>query len=137
MTAAKIDLAALARRDAFCVGLGIELLEASVGRAVTRVMVGKQHLNFHGAGHGGLTFTLADAAFGLACNSRGVASAGIDTHMIYNRGVKEGDVLTATAVEISRSARLSHYRVDVVRGDGKLVAGLTGTAFVSGEPIEV
>jgi hypothetical protein len=61
MTAAKIDLAALARRGAVCAGLGIELLDASVGRAVTRVTV----------------------------------------------------------------------------GDGKLVAGLTGTAFVSGEPIEV
>jgi acyl-CoA thioesterase len=69
MTAATIDLAALARRDAFCVGLCIELVEVSVGRAVTRVTVGKQHLNFHGAGHGGLTFTAADAAFGLACNA--------------------------------------------------------------------
>jgi acyl-CoA thioesterase len=57
--------------------------------------------------------------------------------MIYNRPVKAGDVLTATATEISRSSKLSHYRVDVVRGDGKLVAGLTGTAFISGQPIEV
>ena len=76
--AAKVDLAALAKRDAFCVGLGIELVEASRGRAVTRVTVGAQHLNFHGACHGGLTFTLADAAFGFACNSRGVAAFGID-----------------------------------------------------------
>jgi len=135
--AANVDLAVLARRDAFCAGLGIELVEASPGRAVTRVTVGPQHLNFHGACHGGLTFTLADAAFGLACNSRGVASSGIDTHMIYNRAVKAGEVLTATAVEISRSSKLSHYRVDVVRGDGKLVAGLTGTAFVSGQSIKV
>jgi len=135
--AAKVDLAVLAKRDAFCVDLGIELVESSLGRAVTRVTVGAQHLNFHGACHGGLTFTLADAAFGFACNSRGIASSGIDTHMIYNRPVKAGDVLTATAVEISRSSKLSHYRVDVVRGDGKLVAGLTGTAFVSGQPIEV
>lgn len=99
--AAAVDLAVLAKHDAFCVGLGIELVEASLGRAVTRVKVGVQHLNFHGACHGGLTFTLADAAFGFACNSRGVASSGIDTHMIYNRPVKAGDVLTATAVEIS------------------------------------
>ena len=64
-----------------------------------------------------------------------VASSGIDTHMVYSRPVKAGDVLTATAVEISRSSKLSHYRVDVVRGDGKLVAGLTGTAFISGQSV--
>lgn len=137
MTDARIDLAALARRDAFCADLGIELVEASLGRAVTQVTVAERHLNFLGACHGGLTFTLADAAFGFASNSRGVAAFSIDSHMIYNRAVKAGELLTATAVEISRSSKLAHYRVDVVRADGKLVAGLTGTAFANGAPLEV
>ena len=55
----------LARRDVFAAGMGIELVESSRGRAVTRVTVGEQHLNFNGLGHGGLTFTLADVAFGV------------------------------------------------------------------------
>ena len=133
----KVDVAALARKDAFCTGLGIELVEASLGRAVTRVTVEPRHLNFTGTGHGGLSFTLADAAFGFACNSHGIVSSGVDTHMVFSRAVKAGDVLTATAVEVSRSSRLGHYRVDVVRADGALVAGLTGTAFISGTPHEV
>jgi acyl-CoA thioesterase len=137
MTSAKIDLAALARRDAFCADLGIELVESSPGRAVTKVTVAERHLNFLGSCHGGLTFTLADAAFGFASNSHGQAAFSIDSHMIYNRAVKAGEVLTATAVEISRSSKLAHYRVDVVRGDGKLVAGLTGTAFANGAALEV
>jgi acyl-CoA thioesterase len=49
MTEAKIDLAALARRDAFCADLGIELVESSLGRAVTKVTVAERHLNFLGA----------------------------------------------------------------------------------------
>jgi phenylacetic acid degradation protein PaaD len=133
---ARIDIAALARRDAFCADLGIELVEASLGRAVTRVTIAPRHLNFLGACHGGLTFTLADAAFGFASNSHGKAAFSIDSHMVHNRAAKAGDVLTATAVEISRSSKLSHYRVDVVRDDGKLVAGLTGTAFASGQALE-
>ncbi len=129
-----VDLFALAKKDRFLRELGVELFEASAGRAVTRVTVAERHLNFNGFGHGGLTFSLADAAFGIACNSHGVMAGGIDVHMIYNKVVQLGDVLNATAVEISRSAKLSHYRIDVARADGTLVAAMTGTAFISGKP---
>jgi phenylacetic acid degradation protein PaaD len=122
--------------DPFCAGLGIELVEASAGQATTRVTVEPRHLNFTGTCHGGLTFTLADAAFGYACNSHGVAAVGIDVHMVYNRAVRAGEVLTATATELSRSTKVATYRIDVVRADGKLVAGMTGTAFISGKPLE-
>ena len=132
-----IDVAALAGRDAFSRGLGIEFVEASLGRAVTRVAIEERHLNFNGVGHGGLTFTLADAAFGYACNSQGVVSGSIDAHIVYSVAVRLGDVLTATAVEIARSSKASTYRIDVVRGDGKLVAAITGTALVSGKPLIV
>lgn len=129
------DMKAISRRDNFCVDLGIELVEAANGRAVARVTVEQRHLNFGGVCHGGLTFTLADAAFGFACNSHGIAAAGIDVHMIYNRAVQPGEMLTATAIELSRSSRISTYRVDVARADGKLVAAMTGTAFISGKPL--
>lgn len=132
-----IDVSILARRDTFARGLGIVLVEAPLGRAVTRVTVEERHLNFNGVGHGGLTFTLADAAFGYACNSQGVVSGSIDAHMIYSAATRAGDVLTATAVEISRSSKTSNYRIDVVRADGKLVAAMTGTALISGKPVEV
>lgn len=130
----KFDAAALARRDTFTRELGIEVVEAAVGRAVTRVRVEERHVNFNGVCHGGLTFTLADAAFGYACNSHGIMSAGIDVHMMYNTAARVGDMLTATAVEIARSARIANYRIDVVRADGTLIAGMSGTAFITGRP---
>lgn len=130
----KFDAFALAGRDTFTRDLGIEVVEAGLGRAVTRVRVEERHVNFNGVCHGGLTFTLADAAFGYACNSHGVMSAGIDVHMMYNTAARVGDILTATAVEIARSAKLSNYRIDVVRTDGTLIAGMSGTAFITGKP---
>lgn len=132
-----IDVSGLARRDAFTRALGVEFVEASLGRAVTRAAIEERHLNFNGVGHGGLTFTLADAAFGYACNSQGVVSGSIDAHIVYSVAVRLGDVLTATAVEISRSSKASTYRIDVVRGDGKLIAAMTGTALISGKPVVV
>jgi acyl-CoA thioesterase len=133
----EFDAAALARRDTFTRELGIEVVEAGLGRAVTRVQVEERHVNFNGVCHGGLTFTLADAAFGYACNSYGVMAAGIDVHVMYNSAARVGDVLTATAIEIARSARIANYRVDVVRADGTVIAGLSGTAFVTGKPAAV
>ena len=130
----KFDAAALARLDTFTRELGIEVVEAALGRAVTRVQVEERHVNFNGVCHGGLTFTLADAAFGYACNSHGIMSAGIDVHMMYNTAARVGDMLTATAVEIARSARIANYRIDVVRADGTLIAGMSGTAFITGRP---
>jgi acyl-CoA thioesterase len=128
------DAAALVRRDTFTRELGIEVVEAALGRAVTRVQVEERHVNFNGVCHGGLTFTLADAAFGYACNSHGIMSAGIDVHIMYNTAARVGDLLTATAVEIARSARIANYRIDVVRADGTLIAGMSGTAFITGRP---
>jgi phenylacetic acid degradation protein PaaD len=131
------DAFALAGRDTFTRELGIEVVEAGLGRAITRVRVEERHVNFNGVCHGGLTFTLADAAFGYACNSHGIKSAGIDVHMMYNASARVGDVLTATAVEVARSSKISNYRIDVVRGDGTLIAGMSGTAFITGKPAAV
>jgi phenylacetic acid degradation protein PaaD len=134
---AVIDVFALAGRDTFARSLGIEIVEASLGRAVTRVRIEDRHINFNGVAHGGLTFTLADAALGYASNSQGIMSPSIDTHILYSLPARAGDVLTATAVEIARSKKLSNYRIDIVRGDGKLVAAMTGTTYISGKPVEV
>ena len=135
--AAVIDVFALAARDIFARSIGIEIVEAALGRAVTRVRIEDRHINFNGVAHGGLTFTLADAALGYASNSQGIMSPSIDAHILYSLPVLAGDVLTATAVEISRSAKLSNYRIDVVRSDGRLVAAMTGTTYISGKPVEV
>lgn len=134
---AAIDVFALAARDKFARSLGIEIVEASLGRAVSRVRLEERHINFIGVVHGGMVFTLADAAMGYASNSQGVLSPSIDSHILYSLPAHAGDVLTATAVEIARTSRLSNYRIDIVRGDGKLVAAMTGTTYITGKPVEV
>ncbi len=80
----------LAARDPLMRLLGIECLAGGPGRAVTSLAVGEHHLNFNGTCHGGVTFALADAAFGLASNSHGVIAAAIDAHVTYQVAVKAG-----------------------------------------------
>ncbi len=121
----------LCARDPFVARLGAQCTDAGPGHATVRMAVRPEHLNFNGTCHGGVTFSLADTAFGLASNSRGVIAAGIDAHITFTVAVREGDVLTARAVEVSRSSRIGTYAIEVRREDGTLVSTFTGTVYIT------
>ena len=123
---------ALADRDPFVNHLGAEFTEAGPGRAVACLTLGEEHMNFNGTCHGGVLFSLADAAFGLASNSHGRLAAAVDGHIGFAAPARAGDRLVATAVEIKRSNRIGTYRVEVQRADGDPVATFTGTVYITG-----
>lgn len=125
----------LAGRDNFNKSLGIEFVEGGVGRAVVRLKVTRAHLNFYGFCHGGAIFTLADAAFGLANNSRESISVAIDAHITFANPVREGDLLTATAAEVTARRSISTYRIEVKLDDGTPISSFSGTAYNTGKPI--
>jgi acyl-CoA thioesterase len=123
-----------ARRDGFMRHLGIKLHDVGSGTSELHMVVQSCHINFNGTCHGGALYALADSAFGFASNSHGILAAGIDTHMTYHVGVSEGEVLVATAHEISRSRRIAVYQVEILNSAGTLVAGFTGTVYITTKP---
>ncbi|MBI4277874.1 MAG: hydroxyphenylacetyl-CoA thioesterase PaaI [Armatimonadetes bacterium] len=108
--------------------LGIEVIHAGDGRAHVRAAVNDDHLNAHGIAHGGFLFTLADEAFALASNSRGVFAVALSVRMDYFRPVAVGDVLDAEATEEYLGRRVGTYRVEI-RRRRELVALFTGTVY--------
>ena len=128
-------LARLFVRDGYAKHLGLELVEAGRGSAAVRMRVRPEHINFLGSCHGGAIFSLADMALGLACNSYGTVAALIDAHMTFSAAVREGDTLTARAVEISRTRKLAIYRIDVARDGVASVASMTGTVYLAGKAL--
>ena len=120
----------LAARDAFATFLGAKCLDAGPGMAVVGMTIGEQHMNFNGTCHGGVLFSLADTAFGLASNSHGRLAAAVDAHIGFTAPVRVGDALVATARELNRSNRIGTYRVDVRRNDD-MVAAFTGTVYIA------
>jgi acyl-CoA thioesterase len=126
----------LAARDPFAKLVGIECEHGGLGYAKVRLQVRAEHLNFNGSCHGAVIFALADTAFGLASNSYGVIAAGIDAHITYHVPAAAGDVLSATATEVSRSRKLAVYRIDVTRADGMITTAFTGTVYLSSRPTD-
>ena len=121
----------LAAADPWLRRTGITCTAAAAGRVELRLTLTEEHLSFNRTCHGGVIFTLADAAFGLATNSHGMVAAGIDAHITYQLPAKAGDTLIAKANEVSRSRRLSVVRVDVTQEDGRAISSFTGTVFIT------
>lgn len=109
--------------------LGIELEHAGDGTARTRLTVEDWMLNGHGICHGGLVFSLADAAFALACNSDDSAVAAA-CDVVFVTPAHAGDVLVAEAGERTRFGRSGIYDVTVRREDGTVVAEFRGQSRV-------
>jgi acyl-CoA thioesterase len=96
--------------------LGMELLAAGEGAAVVRMRITEQMVNGHAIAHGGYLFTLADTAFGCACNSHGPLTVAAGADITFVASARLGDDLVATATERTRYGRNGVYDVTVRRG---------------------
>ena len=105
---------------------GMRIDEIDEGFAVLSLTVEKKHTNGHGICHGGVTFALADSAFAFACNSRNQSTVAQHNTISFTATVKLGDVLTATAKEISLIGRNGIYDVEVTNQEGLAVAQFRG-----------
>ena len=87
--------------------------------------------------HGGFIFTLADSAFGYACNTHNQRTVSASCSIDYLAPAFIGDVLTAAATEVVRSGRRGIYDVTVANQNGETVALFRGhAATVKGKWIE-
>ena len=109
--------------------LSIECSAVGPGTATVQMTVREAMLNGFGSCHGGIITTVADTAFGLACNSHNVwtVASGFDVDIVAPGYA--GDVLTASAAEVSRAGRTGVYDITVRNQDDKLVAVFRGRSF--------
>ncbi len=106
---------------------GVELTAVAPGSATARLHVRREHVQGHGACHGGYIFLLADTAFAFACNGYGAVTVAQSADIVFVRPAYEGDVLVAEAVERVRAGRSGVYDVTVRRaGDDEVVAEFRG-----------
>ena len=128
---------AMMKKDYFSQWLGIERVEEGEGRSVLKMTVRREMLNGFGIAHGGITYSLADSAFAFASNSRGRHAVSIETSISHTEKVKEGDVLTATAVEEKLTYKIANYRITVTNQAGSVVGLFKGIVYRSGKEWEV
>lgn len=114
--------------DAFSRELGIKLISVSPGKATMHLIITDKHLNSHGTVHGGVIFSLADVAFGVASNSSEIPSVAINTSITYMKAATSG-TLIAEAEEFSANHKLGSYVVEVYTQDREKIAVFQGLAY--------
>lgn len=104
--------------------LGMEIVDLVEGAATVRMPIGAAMVNGHGICHGGYVFTVADSAFALACNSGGRMTVAAGADISFLAAAKEGDVLVASATNVTQAGRSGISDVVVTREVGGQVVAL-------------
>jgi len=115
--------------DPFSKWLGIERIKDGPGVSVLRMTVRKEMLNGFNIAHGGITYSLADSALAFASNGHGRMSVSVETSISHTESLKEGDIITATAKEMSLSNKIGIYHIEITNQDSKMVALFKGTVY--------
>lgn len=115
--------------DWFSQWLGIKVLEVEEGRSVLKMVIRKEMLNGFTIAHGGITYSLADSALAFASNSHGRMSVSVETSISHTVSLKEGDVITAVAEELSLSNKIGIYQVVITNQKDEKVALFKGTVY--------
>ena len=116
------EVRARIENDPWTGALGVKFL--ALGRGFCRLALTLQpHMvNFQGYPHGGVIFSLADIAFGAACNSHGEPAVALNMTISFMTTVPAGSRLVAEAREIKQGRRAGFYEVSVTSEEGALVA---------------
>ena len=115
-------------QDAYSQWLGIEILECEIGCCKVAMKVRPEMLNSMQKAHGGITYSLADTAFGFAANTHGKFAVSIETSINHIEAVNEGDYLVAESVIEKVNNKLGFNIIEVKRGD-ELVALFKGVVY--------
>ena len=115
-------------QDAYSQWLGIEILESEIGRCKLGTTIRKDMLNSMGKAHGGISYSLADTAFGFAANTHGKYAVSIETSINHIEALNEGDYLVAESVIEKVNNKLGFNIIEVKRGE-ELVALFKGVVY--------
>src|SRR5512133_1509842 len=120
-----MDVREFLSRDRFAGLLGVELTEASDGKARAKLEIGDKHLNAMNNVQGGAIFSLADLAFAAASNSHGTIAVGINASISFMKAARKG-TLYAEASEVSRNEKIAVYLINITDSEGELIACFQG-----------
>ncbi|MBI4634765.1 MAG: hotdog fold thioesterase [Candidatus Rokubacteria bacterium] len=110
------------QNDPWTRSLGIEYLDLRQGYCRVSLKLQPHMVNFQGYPHGGVIFSLADVAFGAACNSHGEPSVALNVTISFLAAVKPDSRLIAEGREVKQGRRAGFYDIAVTTEDGTVVA---------------
>jgi acyl-CoA thioesterase len=135
MEGAKIPYKMLSQ-DPYSSWLGIEIISCEVGRVKVGMTIREEMLNSMNKAHGGISYSLADTAFGFTANTHGKYAVSIETSINHIEALDKGDYITAEATLDLQKTNIGFNVVEVKKGD-TLVALFKGVVYRTNKDWEV
>ncbi|MGB3592462.1 MAG: PaaI family thioesterase [Nonlabens sp.] len=114
--------------DPYSSWLGIEIIKSTVGRVKLGMKVRSEMLNSMGKAHGGITYALADTAFGFTANTHGRFAVSIESSINHIEAIENNDYLIAECTLDKTKSNLGFHIVEITR-NGDLVALFKGVVY--------
>ncbi|MEI6582837.1 MAG: hydroxyphenylacetyl-CoA thioesterase PaaI [Chitinophagia bacterium] len=131
---AENNIRALAHIDPFSSWLQVQRLKIEPGYSRISMVVRDEMMNGFGIAHGGVTFAMADTAFGYASNGEGTITVALDVSISFPHPAYKGDVLIAEARRLSETRKTGLYLVEITNQQQQLIAVFKGTCYKTGKP---
>ena len=120
------------QNNAYMIHSGIIVCSVAPDRVVAQAVIGPNSQNAGGGVHGGIYFTLADAASGALCRADGRKYVTECADIRFLKGVREGTI-TANATLLRRGRRSCVVQVDITDEGGSLLALFTANFACIGD----
>ncbi|MCS6995749.1 MAG: hydroxyphenylacetyl-CoA thioesterase PaaI [Casimicrobiaceae bacterium] len=117
---------AMYAKDRVAQALAIEIEEVRHGYARLSMRVRPDMVNGHALCHGGYLALLCDTAFAYACNSYNAVTVASGFSIELIAPAREGERLTAEAVEVIRRGRSGLYDIRLTNERGETIALFRG-----------
>jgi acyl-CoA thioesterase len=114
--------------DPYSKWLGIEIISVEIGKVKLGMIIRAEMLNSMGKTHGGITYALADSAFGFSSNTHGKYAVSIESSINHIEALEEGDYITAECTLDKTKTKVGFNIVEVKRGE-ELVALFKGVVY--------
>jgi len=119
----------LLNADPFSQWMGIEILEADIGRCTVQCTISKEMLNGFDVVHGGIIFSLADTALAFSAATTGRVALALDNSISYTKKARIGDILTAHSKAINLTFRTGLFDVKILNQSSEIIAVMKGTVY--------
>jgi acyl-CoA thioesterase len=126
-------------RDNYSKSLGIVLDKLTDDTIQMHMQLREDMLNMYNRPHGGIIYSLADAAFSVLGNNKNNISVGLDCSITYHASADPGTVLVVEGEVLSHSRRTAAFLFSVYtekEGIRKLVATMKSVSYRTGKPID-
>ncbi len=116
--------------------MDIYVAELAPGEAVVEVPVGKDHINPNNIAHGGVAFSLADTAMGMAIRTLNHNSVTMEANIKFIKPAYKSDYLKAIGKVIELKEKIIKAEAEVINLKGEKIAVAQGIFYNKGKLID-